>query len=218
MPTSKYPSNVFGGNNGNYCGWWSSYGSNIENLTTSGTVTSNNNFLFTKLSNVDNTNMNYKAVATLLDSSKWSSLANTAFVDNTSTSVIGSPTVEMWMASWNQKYTDTLAFDTNTTGYRVGLTEGSLNTYIDSSKMQAKPGFKDSLYYPHDNSWNYCNGYWLASPSALGTNVMMLVSCDGAVSNSYYILYGVRPVVSLSSGIKGTATTTDGVTTWNISK
>ena len=162
LPTSKYPSNVFGENNSKYNGYWSENGSN---LTTSGTVTSNNKFLFTKLSNVNNENLNYKAVATLLDSSKWSSLANTAFVDNTSTSVIGSPTVEMWMASWNQKYTDTLEFHADTTGYRVGLTEGwfNCNYYIDYSKMQAKQGFKDSLYYPHGNtsgnSWNDCYGY-----------------------------------------------------------
>lgn len=225
LPTSKYPSypsNVFGGNNNTYNGYWKANGSD---LTTSGTVTSNNKFLFTKLSNVNNTNMNYKSVATLLDSSKWSSLANTAFVDNTSTSVIGSPTVEMWMASWNQKYTDTLAFDSNTTGYRVGLTKESLNTYIGSSDMQAKKGFKDSLYYPHGNtsgnSWNGCYGYWLASPSAYLTNYVMLVGCNGSVSGNYGYHnygYGVRPVVSLSSEIKGTATTTDGITTWNISK
>ena len=218
LPTSKYPSNVFGGNNGKYNGYWSENGSN---LTTSGTVTSNNKFLFTKLSNVNNTNMNYKAIATLLDSSKWSSLANTAFVDNTSTSVIGSPTVEMWMASWNQKYTDTLAFDSNTTGYNVGLTNESLNIYID---MQAKQGFKDSLYYPHgntsENSWNDCYGYWMASPSAYYAGAVRCVLCSGYVNNSSYLsdYYGVRPVVSLSSGIKGTATTTDGITTWNISK
>ena len=225
LPTSKYPSNVFGGNNSKYNGYWEENGSN---LTTSGTVTSNNKFLFTKLSNVNNTNMNYKAIVTLLDSSKWSSLANTAFVDNTSTSVIGSPTVEMWMASWNQKYTDTLAFDTDTTGYSVGLTEGSLTTYIGNSDMQAKQGFKDSLYYPHGNTsanpWNNCYGYWLASPSARGTNRVMQVYCNGCMNiydfapNYINNSYGVRPVVSLSSGVKGTATTTDGITTWNISK
>ena len=141
------------------------------------------------------------------------------------TSAIGSPTVEMWMASWNQKYTDTLVFDANTTGYNVGLTEGSLSNYIDGSKMQAKQGFKDSLYYPHgntsENSWNDCYGYWLASPSASSTDHVMNVCCNGDVfiSNHYDdSIYGVRPVVSLSSGIKGTATTTDGITTWNISK
>ena len=220
---AKYPSNVFGENNSKYNGYWSENGSN---LTTSGTVTSNNKFLFTKLSNVNNENLNYKAVATLLDSSKWSSLANTAFVDNTSTSVIGSPTVEMWMASWNQKYTDTLEFHADTTGYRVGLTEGwfNCNYYIDYSKMQAKQGFKDSLYYPHGNtsgnSWNDCYGYWLASPSANYAHVVIDVSYSGSVNRGSCDSdgYGVRPVVSLSSEIKGTATTTDGITTWNISK
>lgn len=226
LPISKYPSNVFGENNGKYNGCWSSNDSKYEywsDLTTSGTVTSNNNFLFTKLSNVNNTNINYRAVATLLDSGKWSSLANTAFVDNTSTSVIGSPTVEMWMASWNQKYTDTLAFDANATGYRVGLTEGSLGNDIED--MQAKQGFKDSLYYPHGGdasewTWNDCWGYWLASPSAIHTESVMAVSFFGDVGNMGcgYCYWGVRPVVSLSSEIKGTATTTDGITTWNISK
>ena len=225
LPTSKYPSNVFGRNDGKYGGWWPVNGSN---LTTSGTVTSNNKFLFTKLSNVNNTYKSYKAVATLLDSSKWSTLANTAFVENTSTSVIGSPTVEMWMASWNQKYTDTLAFDTDTIGYSVGLTKESLNTCIVGSDMQTKQGFKDSLYYPHGNtiedlwnSWNDCSGYWLASPSTIGSYDVLFVDYYGDVlGGAYYsnFKYGVRPVVSLSSGIKGTATTADGVTTWNISK
>ena len=192
LPTSKYPSNVFGGNNSKYNGYWSANGSN---LTTSGTVTSNNKFLFTKLSNVDNTNVNYKAVATLLDSSKWSSLANIAFVDNTSTSVIGSPTVEMWMASWNQKYTDTLAFDTNTRGYSVGVTKENLATSISYTEMQARQGYKDSLFIPHSNTigessgryWNNCTGYWLASPSALDADYVMRVDFFGAVERQLNI-------------------------------
>ena len=192
LPTSKYPSNVFGRNDGKYGGWWPVNGSN---LTTSGTVTSNNNFLFTKLSNVNNTNINYKAVATLLDSSKWSSLANIAFVDNTSTSVIGSPTVEMWMASWNQKYTDTLAFDTNTRGYSVGVTKENLATSISYTEMQARQGYKDSLFIPHSNTigessgrhWNNCTGYWLASPSALDADYVMRVDFFGAVERQLNI-------------------------------
>ena len=220
LPTSKYPENVFGANNGQYNGYWSASGSN---LTTSGTVTTNNNFLFTKLSNVTNTNLNYQAVATLVDSSKWSTLASTSWVDNTATAVIGTPTVEMWMASWNQKYSDTLAFDANATGYQVGLTADSLSNYITSSKMQGKAGFNDTLYYPHGNTsgnaWNSCYGYWLASPSAFNAGYVMLVYCKGDVFfNSFnYNYYGVRPVVSLSSGVKGTSTTTDGVTTWTLS-
>ena len=193
-----------------------------SNLTTSGTVTTNNNFLFTKLSNVTNTNLNYQAVATLLDSSKWSALASTSWVDNTATAVIGTPTVEMWMASWNQKYSDTLAFDANTIGYQVGLTADSLSY---SSNLQRKAGFKDTLYFPHgntsENAWNSCYGYWLASPSAFATNDVMYVEYGGLVS--YKICSddddarGVRPVVSLSSGVNGTSTTTDGVTTWTLS-
>ncbi|MBO5398232.1 MAG: hypothetical protein J6A36_04810, partial [Clostridia bacterium] len=224
LPTSKYPDGVFGGYNSPYNGYWTQSSSDTTKLTTSGTITTNNNFLFTKLSNVTNTNKNYQAVATLLDSSKWSALASTSWVDNTATAVIGTPTVEMWMASWNQKYSDTLAFDANATGYQVGLTADSLSNYITSSNMQGKAGFTDTLYYPHGNTsgndWDSCYGYWLASPSAESATDVFDVYCVGSVGGSSYdddYYDGVRPVVSLSSGVKGTSTTTDGVTTWTLS-
>ena len=75
------------------------------------------------------------------------------------------------MASWNKVYDDTLSFDANATGYQVGLTENSLSisSCINSSDMQAKEGFSNTLYYPHGNllgtKWNSCDGYWLATLS-----------------------------------------------------
>lgn len=206
LPASKFPSGVFGANNGSYNGYWSVSDSA---LTTSGTITTNTSFLFTKLSSVTTTNYNYQAVSTLLDSSKWSTFANSEYVDNVNTAVIGSPTVEMWMASWNEKYNDTLAFDANTTGYQVGLTEDSLSTYISSTDMQAKERWSNTLYYPHASSssaWNSCYGYWLASPSANDTDGVMRVGYYGSVDGYYYgySYYGVRPVVSLSSDVTAT--------------
>ena len=49
-----------------------------------------------------------------------------------------------------------------------------------------------------------CYGYWLASPSASSASLVMDVYCIGSVSISGYsnALYGVRPVVSLKSGVK----------------
>ena len=49
-----------------------------------------------------------------------------------------------------------------------------------------------------------CYGYWLASPSAGSSRYVMVVYCSGVVDCSSYgsTYYGVRPVVSLKSGVK----------------
>lgn len=210
LPVSKFPNGVFGDNNGDYNGYWLA---SDGVLITSGTVTSNTKFLFNKLSNVTKSNLNYQAVSTLLDTSKWSPFAKEGYVDDVNTAVIGSPTVEMWMASWNERYNDTLSFDANTTGYQVGLNEESLSEYIIASDMQSKEGFNNTLYYPHastSSSWNNCNGYWLASPSAKIEDDVMNIYYNGGVylnkyvgssSFSYAFDFGVRPVVSLKSDI-----------------
>lgn len=196
-------------------------------LGTIGTITSNTKFLFTKLSKVDEDNINYQAVSNLLDSSKWSKFAKEGLVEDTQNAVIGTPTVEMWMASWNKKYDDTLAFDANETGYTVGLTKESLSTEISFDAMQNKDGYTDTLYYPHYNiagsDWNSCSGYFLASPSAFSSKHLASVNCKGPVTNGYYDFrwydgvqeYGVRPVVALSADVELTQRE-DGV--WEITE
>ena len=119
LPSSKFPNGVFYEQTSLYNGYWEKDNTDSSKLTTGGMVTTNNRFLFTKLSNVTTTNYNYQAVSTLLDSSKWSAFAKTGYVDDTQNAVIGSPTVEMWMASWNEKYSDTLTFDATKTGYKI---------------------------------------------------------------------------------------------------
>ena len=62
---------------------------------------SKSNFLFSELSKISNSNNNYKAVASLLDTTKWTQFKDSSgFAED----VIGSPTIEMWIASWNAKY------------------------------------------------------------------------------------------------------------------
>ena len=84
--------------------------------------------------------------------------------------------------------------------------------------MQAKDGYKNSLYYPHredniidgDNNVT-CRKYWLVSPSAAILFDLITIQNDG------YIIYhdctnnsgdeaALRPVVSLNSEIKVNAT------------
>ena len=76
---------------------------------------------------------------------------------------------------------------------------------INSSNFSnsGKEGYTNKLYYPHTSDYNSCYGYWLASPSALGSVHVLYVYCNGYVNrNGYnYSTLGVRPVVSLNSGV-----------------
>ena len=171
------------------------------------------------------TNNNGRCVSTLLDTSLWEAYATGTGGE----SAIGSPTLNMFVASWNEKYPDDKIYcnkDT-TKGYYVGLSTEPNSNCIDSSVMNQKEGYDDTLYYPYHVSVDSssCYGYWLASPAS-HDDIIMIVGCNGAIGNTgecYYDgvfgfdWFSLRPVVSLSPGVKGTATTTDGVTTWTLS-
>ena len=148
---------------------------------------------------------NSKCVSTLLNDNNWSSYKDSG---NKAEKAIGSPTVEMWMDSWNARYPRDKVYrrastSTSYPGYYVGTSQDPTTTYIDSSVMSAKEGYNNKLYYPHTSSYNGTNGYWLASPAAYGSGSVLDVYCLGNVHASYYNNrgLGVRPVVSLNSGI-----------------
>ena len=148
---------------------------------------------------------NSKCVSTLLNDNNWSSYKDSG---NKAEKAIGSPTVEMWMDSWNTRYPRDKVYrkastDTSYPGYYVGTSQDPTTTSIDYSVMSAKEGYNNKLYYPHTSSYNGTNGYWLASPAAGNSNCVLVVSYNGLVDyGGYdYSLLGVRPVVSLNSGI-----------------
>ena len=113
----------------------------------------------------------------------------------------------MWMDSWNTRYPNSsdqiyrkASTSTSYPGYYVGTGE---NPSSYNMSLSGKEGYKNKLYYPHTSGYNSCNGYWLASPSAYGSDYVLRVSYGGGV---YYLNYnysdgGLRPVVSLNSGI-----------------
>ncbi len=180
--------------NGNYNIYWSS--SNDFKVTSIDTAIANR-FMLNQEATFTKSNSNYKMTACLLDASKWETFRDTRWVD--SNNVIGSPTLEMWIASWNKKYTT----ETNTadklycnkassTGYYVGITNEPTSTSISSDIMSAKDGYQDELYYPHKEAYNDCYGYWLASPSASGVGYEMNVDYPGAVSYGYYYNFNLR--------------------------
>ena len=167
---------------------------------------------------LNGSNENSKCVSTLLNASNWESYKDNG---NMAEYAIGGSTIEMWMDSWNKlcdkKYNEPsdklYCNNTNSTGYYVGTSSKPTSTYINSSVMNQKEGYKNStLYYPRKSGVsdgdNNCNYYWLASPSAHGSLIGLGVSYSGTVD--YYAYYGtvlgLRPVVSLNSEIKVNAT------------
>ena len=152
--------------------------------------------------------------------SNWTSLLtgsingtpiNYAGTTDTNIWAMGSPTLDLYVNSWNTKYpADTIYTATTSTamsdglnGYYVGLTENPTTYTIGYQVMQAKEGYNNTLYYPHQESVDGCGGYWLASPSASEVRFVMMVYYLGNVHNHFfhYNRVAFRPVVSLPSNI-----------------
>ena len=143
-----------------------------------------------------------KAVSTLLNTENW-----TAFVNEYADYVIGGPTLQMWIASWNEKYNDNIEIRVAENGYEVKL-DGTAN-WSAAIDMKNKEGYTNELYFPKltDASGNTRCNYWLSSPgqqagSALPTaDIYQITDEEG---QSIYATYsgvggGFRPVVSLKA-------------------
>ena len=92
-----------------------------------------------------------RATADLLNTTAW-----TAKFGNSEMGIeaIGSPTLEMWVASWNAKgYTKLYAISYET-GYYVGTTENQTSHYQSVSSDIA--GYADELYFPYTSSVSNC--------------------------------------------------------------
>ena len=171
-------------------------------------------------------NSNMKAVTWLTNTSNWAGLKDTsATISSKINYVVGSPSLEMMMDSYNTHYgltgttpdTSTLSSTTNRVklfyqypynssnyGYGVGPSNNSsasngYYTYTSGYTVKTDSAI-DSMYYPGSNQ-----NYWLASPSAINSSCVMLVSYDdgGRVNASlYYTTIAFCPVVSLQSDVQ----------------
>ena len=169
---------------------------------------------------------NMKAVTFLTNTSNWDSLKTGASIADKVNYVVGAPSVEMMMDSYNTKYglkdkainTGALTADTeraklfyqypttldsNNYGYEVGPNNSSSaknGYYYYTSDYSVKTDSKvDSMYYPGDNQ---C--YWLASPSATGDDRVLWVNSyrGGYVNWNYcYVSLAFCPLVSLKSTV-----------------
>ena len=163
---------------------------------------------------------NMKAVTWLLNTSNWNSLKTGASIADKVNYVVGAPSVEMMMDSYNTKYglkdkainIGKLTVDTERAklvyqytsgdlGYKVGPCHdnGTEYDYSTSDYSVKTDATIDSMYYPGNSQF-----YWLASPSAKSPNLVLIESYfyGGYVSNDYYYNGGAFcPLVSLKSTV-----------------
>ena len=142
--------------------------------------------------------------------SNWTDLINngsmngtaltSAVKSDTNVKAMGAPDIELWCNSWNSAsngFSITITPSQNVTGYQLN----SANTLTIPSGDKRKANYP--LYFPHTSAVDSCDGYWLASPSAVDTNCVVYVSFNGYVD--FYGYSGTnsafRPVVCLPSSI-----------------
>ena len=166
-------------------------------------------FINLGMSKIESTNSNYQMASTLLNTEKWDSLVREEFA----LEAIGTPTLEMWIASWNSVYQrNKLHFNNlnadNTIsekGLYIGTITDPTDLEITDEKMQIFSGYNNSLYYKHRDVVDNCKGYWLAAPSAVEfADSMFTVNASGGITsvNNENTDYGLRPVVCIKSNIE----------------
>ena len=139
-----------------------------------------------------------KAVAYMLDTNVWSTFKDSTDNSGKAEYAIGGPTLDLFSASYNQKYpSKQIQYQSNTYGYQVKWSTGG--SYSTSIRGLPK---NDSLYVISDA--DKADAMWLASPSAGYGNYVMYVDYGGNVSLSTYgsSVSGFRPLVCLKSGVQ----------------
>ena len=150
--------------------------------------------------------------------SNWADLINNGEISGTALSseiksdtnvwAIGTPTLDLWINSWNAKYpNDTLytryenpVEGETYEGWFVGDVEDPTTKSIVLSN---KTGYNQLVYFPYKNELEGCKGYLIASPSSYGKDWLMCLHRDGRLyygkySNAYY---SCRPVIRLPAEI-----------------
>ena len=160
-------------------------------------------------------NANYpasKCASTLLNTDNWTAFVNT---NQGATYAIGSPTLEMWTDSWNERNpSQKLYYNTNEYGYYVGTNSSTTDTRIELENIT-----NQELYCINRDDENDVYAYMLASPNAdeNSTTILNAVFYDDGgeemIIGYYYddvaTLFtgnGIRPIIALSPNTFGTYT------------
>ena len=143
----------------------------------------------------ESTNDNIRAVAFMLDETKWSAkYANSSYAEY----AIGGPTLELFVASYNKTHQEKPMYcSADSTGYYISWNEGGTNTSISGLNTE------ESLYVIKSTSKTH--SMWLGSPSALNATRLTRVLYDGGMDYTHWDTNngsGFRPLVCLRSGIQ----------------
>lgn len=158
-------------------------------------------------------NKNSLCVASLLCTENWK-----GFKNDYAESVIGGPTLEMWVASWNKKYGNEYELDcsqVNDYGYFTKKKGENSAWGID---LSATTGYNDSLFFNSKSENNFdekypdglCRGYFVASTPAINSTGMLAGSCFGSIGTGFDFngngdarikIMGIRPLVALKSNV-----------------
>ena len=146
------------------------------------------------------THNNMKATAYLLDTSIWNGFKD---IDNKAEYIIGGPTLELFIASYNDIHSNKIDYEiTNQIGYNIKWS--TEDNYLDRDGI-GELGATEYLYI-NDITHVKVNGYWIASPSYYSTDGLFAVNCNGKLYRNYYYYDdgdgGFRPVICLKSECK----------------
>ncbi len=148
----------------------------------------------------DTDHKNMKVVASLFDQNNWASFVDNNYAD----SAIGSPTLEMFINSWNAKHPDSKVYfgmgDEN--GYSVGKEENPTDNGVYSVK-----GLKEDKLYNivPEKFGDDGMGMILASPNQRGTDrVGGATDTSIGLSDPFGDYKGVRPIVCLKANVNAT--------------
>lgn len=131
---------------------------------------------------------NSKCASVLLNTENWVSMVNSIYADL----AIGSPTIEMWCNSWNDKGYTKANISLGEKGYKINNDEGGIYENIN-----------DQLFWPVNS--NKQKGYWIASPADYSAAGLYSVDQAGMGGSSHFnnnAYMCLRPVVHLKNKVK----------------
>lgn len=186
--------------NGEYSVYWSQAPSIMQDMSQKDFFKAN--FLL----NPDNPNA--RCISELLNTDNWNEFVNSKYADY----AIGGASIEMWMASWNEKYPNEKLHYNNPTqyGYYVGIVSNPITSNINPDELKDLQGFKlseeNNMYWPHKETLDEgkCNAYWLASPAnnaGNSGNYILNISRWPYVDNNSHdtSTRAIRPVIRLKA-------------------
>ena len=205
LPIAKVPTNSGMTTSGTYVAFWDTAPATLD--------TSNQQLALFKATGytLNGEKSNSKCVAKLLNTEIWKDFKNSTYADH----AIGGPTIEMWVASWNELYpTETIrcGVGPSPNGYMIAVGDAEYACYMDLSGLE---GYNNPLYFPYHTKQVDTNAYWFASPSGFSWLDVMDANRTGYVSSFYHDnrdvgqnQSGLRPVVCLKSSVILTPGTT----------